>query len=343
MINQLEKYILDIENSKKLSEEKKEYYKLTAKRLDKNGFPIILNSYHLSNLCGVKWNVVKRLIDDNVCSYHKFYITKKDKVSKREILAPSEELSYVQKYIKESILEKVKLSNSCYGFVRTKNIKMNAEYHLNSEVILNIDLKDFFPTIDSRRIYYIFNKICGYDKSLSYCLTRLVTYRNCLPQGACTSPIISNIVSYKLDLRLSKLAKSNNVKYSRYADDITFSGDKKSITKKFYCFVKKIIEDEGFKVNEKKVHLSSKGFRQEVTGLIINNDKVSVDNKYIRKIRQELYYIKKFGVASHIEKSNIENSFYVEHLKGKILFVLSIDKEKGQTLLEEFNSLNLNV
>lgn len=342
MFNQLEKYILDIEKAEKLSEDKKNHYKDIAKKLDKNGFPIILNSYHLSNLSGIKWNVLRLLIDDNVSSYHRFYITKKDKISKREILSPSKELSCVQKYIKESILDKVKLDNSCFGFVKAKNIKLNAECHLNSEVVLNIDLKDFFPSIDSRRIYYIFNKICGYDKSLSYCLTKLVTYRNMLPQGACTSPVISNIVAYKLDLRLSNLSKKVNVKYTRYADDITFSGAKAKITKKFYNYVKSIIEEEGFKVNEKKVHLSSKGYRQEVTGLIINNGKVSVNSKYIRKIRQELYYIKKYGLYNHIEQSNIKNGFYAEHLKGKILFVWSIDKEKGRKLLEEFNSLNLN-
>lgn len=342
MFNQLEKYILDIEKAEKLGEDKKKYYKEIAKKIDEKGFPIILNSYHLSNLCGIKWDILRTLIDNNISSYHRFYITKKDKISKREILAPSKELSCVQKYIKESILDRVKLNNSCFGFVKAKNIKLNAECHLNSEMILNIDLKDFFPSIDSKRIYCIFNKICGYDKALSYCLTKLVTYKDMLPQGACTSPVISNIVAYKLDLRLSNLAKKVNVNYTRYADDITFSGDKSKITKKFYNYIKNIIEEEGFNVNEKKVHLSSKSYRQEVTGLIINNGKVSVDSKYIRKIRQELYYIKKFGLDNHIEESNIKNGFYVEHLKGKILFVWSIDKEKGQKLLEEFNSLKLN-
>jgi hypothetical protein len=219
---------------------------------------------------------------------------------------------------------------------------MNAEQHLYTEVVLNIDLKDFFPSIDSQRIYYIFNKICKYDKTLSYCLTRIVTYENRLPQGACTSPIISNIVAYKLDYRLFKLAQKNNIKYTRYADDITFSGNSNIITKKLYSLIKKIIEEEGFKVNERKVHFSSKSFRQEVTGLTINNNKVTVNSKYVKKIEQELYYIKKYGLENHIKYAEIKNGFYLEHLKGKIMFVWSIDKEKGNKLLLKFNDLNTN-
>jgi hypothetical protein len=341
MESKLKRYINEIDNAEKLSKKKKKYYRNIATEIYNAGFPIILNSYHLSNLSGIKWNILRNIINDSTKYYHKFNITKKDKISKREILAPSDELSHVQKYIKNFILENVKINSCSYGFTKNKNIKMNAEQHLYSEVVLNIDLKDFFPSIDSQRVYYIFNKICKYDKTLSYCLTRIVTYENRLPQGACTSPIISNIVAYKLDYRLFKLAQKNNIKYTRYADDITFSGNSNIITKKLYSLIKKIIEEEGFKVNEKKVHFSSKSFRQEVTGLIINNDKVTVNSKYVKKIEQELYYIKKYGLENHIKYAEIKNGFYLEHLKGKIMFVWSIDKEKGNKLLSIFNDLNL--
>ena len=341
-MNEYKEYERKILSANKLSNEKKQYYLNVASRLSKNGFPIILNSYHLSNLCGIKWNVIRVLIDDNVKSYHKFYITKKDRKSKREILSPTRELSFIQKFIKESILEKVKISDCSYGFVKNRNIFSNATRHLGAEKVLNIDLKDFFPSISSDRVYYIFNKICGYDKTMSYCLTKLVTYRNMVPQGACTSPLISNIVSFMLDIRLSKLAEKYGVCYTRYADDITFSGASDKINQRFYKFVKMIIEDEGFRVNPKKVHFCSKFNRQEVTGLIINNNKVSVNKNYIRKIRQEFYYIKKFGVENHIKNAHIGNAFYIEHLKGKIMFVRSIDKKKGELLLKEFNDLNLD-
>lgn len=335
------KYKEKILNADKLSQEKKDYYLKVAERVNNNGFPIILNSYHLSNLVGIKWDILKKLINDNVSSYHKFYITKKDRISKREILAPSQELSYVQKYICTEILNKVRISDACYGFVSGKNIIDNAKKHLNSEMILNIDLKDFFPSISSDRVYYIFNKLCGYDKTLSFCLTKLVTYRNMVPQGACTSPIISNIVLYMLDIRLLKLAEKNNINYTRYADDITFSGTKNQINHRFYSLVRKIVEDEGFKINDKKVHFSSESQRQEVTGLIINNGNVRIKRNYIRKIEQELYYIGKFGLENHIKNMGTYNAFYVEHLKGKIMFVREVNIDKGNKLLGKFNSLNL--
>lgn len=340
-MNEIDYYIEKVNKSNGLTEDKKKYYKELIYQIDTDKYPVILNSFHLSNLCGLKWNIIKNLINNNVDCYHKFYITKKDRVSKREILAPSKELSHVQKYIKESILDNVTISDSCYGFVKGRNIKDNASEHLNSEVVLNIDLKDFFPSVSSDRVYFIFNKICKYDKNLSYCLTKLVTYRNVLPQGACTSPIIANIVSYKLDLRLSNLAEKMNIIYTRYADDITFSGDKKVVNKKLFELLKRIIEDEGFYVNNKKVHFSYNFNRQEVTGLTINDGKVSANSKYIRKIRQELYYIKKYGLENHLYITNTRNSFFLEHLKGKIMFVRDIDKEKGNELLDIYNDLSV--
>lgn len=155
-----------------------------------------------------------------------------------------------------------------------------------------------------------------------------------VPQGACTSPVISNIVLYMLDIRLLKLAEKNNINYTRYADDITFSGTRNQINQRFYKLVRKIVEDEGFKINDKKVHFSSKSQRQEVTGLIINNGIIRIKRNYIRKIKQELYYIGKFGLENHIKNMGIYNSFYVEHLKGKIMFVREVDLEKGNKLLE---------
>ena len=287
-----EEYIKKIKSVNKLSDNKKQYYIEMAERISSKGMPIILNSFHLSNLAGLKWNVIRVLIDDNVKSYHKFYISKKNKKDKRMILAPSKELEHIQRFIYEKILLKIEINDSAYGFVNNKSIKSNAEYHIGAEKILNIDLKDFFPSIDSRRIYYVFNKVCGYDKTLSYCLTRLTTYRNMLPQGACTSPILSNIVSYKMDFRLQKLAEKMNLKYTRYADDITFSGDKEQINNNLLKLITKIIEEEGYTVNIGKIHMATKSSRQEITGLIINNGVADVPQKYIKiSIKQENIYL----------------------------------------------------
>ena len=164
-------------------------------------------------------------------------------------------------------------------------------------------------------------------------------YKQGLPQGACTSPILSNIVTYKLDLRLSKLADKLGINYSRYADDISFSGNASIINKSFLELIKKIVEDCGYKLNEKKTRFQTRSVRQEVTGLIVNNEKISINKNYERELRQELYYIKKYGLIEHKNRKNIYNKFYKEHIKGKIMFIYSIDKLKGEKYLKEYNDI----
>jgi len=299
---------------------------------------VILNSYHLSNLIGIKWNYLKAIIKKPEKYYHNFYILKKTG-GKRQINVPNEGLATCQKYIKENILDKINIHECANGFANSRSIITNAQKHINKEVILNIDLKDFFPSINSKKIFYVFNKLCGYDSNISYCLTKLVMYKGGLPQGACTSPVLSNIVSYKMDIRLSKLAEKLDIAYTRYADDITFSGNKNVINNNLLSIVTKIIEECGYKINDKKTRFQTKNSRQEVTGLIVNNGKVSIPKQYIKKIRQELYYIEKYGIINHKQYTNIYNKFYKEHIKGKIMFVYSIDKKYGQQLIQKYNEL----
>ena len=207
-------------------------------------------------------------------------------------------------------------------------------------MLLNIDLKDFFPSIHRGRVYYIFKNICNYDNDVSYCLTNLTTYKDCIPQGAPTSPTLSNIVAFMMDIRLTKIAERFNISYTRYADDITFSGKRENINNSLLKIVKQIIEDCGFRLNEQKTRFASSARRQEVTGLIVNNQEISVPNNYIKEIRQELYYIKKFGLKSHRDKVGFRNKYYKDHLLGKILFVKQINCSKGEKLLKEFNTIN---
>lgn len=306
---------------------------------NKVGVPVIINTYQLSNVLGIKWNELKKIINNSQKMYYDFNISKKTG-GKRKISMPGEILKEIQGLIKEKILENIEISECANGFVENKSIITNANNHLNKEKILNIDLKDFFPSIHKNRVYYIFKNLCGYDNNVSFCLTQLVTYKNSLPQGAPTSPILSNIVAYMMDLRLEKLAEKLEIEYTRYADDITFSGEGKNINTRLLNYVKNIVEDCGFEINERKTRFAGKGRRQEVTGLIVNNDKINVPKEYIREIRQELYYIDKFGLKAHREKVGFENKYYREHLLGKILYVKSINELKGAELLKYYNNIN---
>lgn len=297
---------------------------------------VILNSYHLSNLIGVKWKYLKKLISQPEKFYYNFYISKKSG-GKRQINVPNSALSLCQNFIKDNILNTIKIHDSANGFASAKSIITNAKMHVDQEMVLNIDLKDFFPSIDSKKVFYIFNNLCGYDNDLSYCLSKLVMYNGGLPQGACTSPIISNIVSYKLDLRLSGLANKIGARYSRYADDITFSGNKDVINNSLLKLITQIVQECGYSINNNKTRFQSRGRKQEVTGLIVNNSSIAVPKKYIKEIRQELYYISKFGIDEHKKINHIYNKHYQEHLKGKIMFVYSVNKDAGKKLLKEYN------
>ena len=148
--------------------------------------------------------------------------------------------------------------------------------------------------------------------------------------------MISNIVAKHLDIRLNELAKCYNAVYSRYADDITFSGAYN--IRNMISVVTKIIEEENFQVNVKKTRYAYYYQRQEVTGLIVNK-KVSVPKKYLREIYKEIYYCQKYGVSSHLVKTDNHKSFYKEYMYGKAYFVNMVDKEKGQKILSDLDSI----
>lgn len=334
-------YFINKINKSNINTEKKNELLESASKTSLNNLPIILNTFQLSNVLGCKWKVLKEVLNNIDLMYHTFYIKKKSG-GYRVISAPNEKLKLIQNRIKEKILDKIIISDCAYGFIKNKNIIDNANQHLNQQIIMNIDIKDFFPSIKLNRVYFIFNKVCGYTKDISYFLMKLVTFNNSLPQGAPTSPIISNIVSYKLDKRLKSLSDSKCIKYTRYADDITFSGNIATINYSFLYCVSKIIEDCGFEINKTKTRFATKSQKQEVTGLIVNNNIVSIPKTYIREIRQELYYISKFGLKNHREKVGFRNLYYKEHLLGKILYVKSINNSLGDKFLEKYNSINFN-
>ena len=129
----------------------------------------------------------------------------------RIINIPSADLKYIQRWILKYILNNIHVSEHANGFVKSKSILTNAQNHVNSECIVNIDLKDFFPSIEFEQVFKIF-KYYGYTKELSYTLAKLCTFQGVLPQGSPASPAITNIICLKLDKRLSSLGEKNNAK-----------------------------------------------------------------------------------------------------------------------------------
>ena len=271
--------------------------------------------------------------------YHQFTVRKKSG-GIRTLSAPNAPLKEIQRYL-AIILSTVYEPKACVtGFTARRSIVDNATPHVGKQFVFNIDLKDFFPSIQLHRVKAVLKlppfNLTGERERLAFLVARLCCITTpetsgVLPQGAPTSPILSNIICQKLDHRLSGLAKRYGVSYTRYADDITFSSDKSVFHNGFKKEMRRIIEEQQFTINQAKVRLQGIGYRQEVTGLIVN-EKVNVSKRYIREIRAMLHNWQKKGYnqAEHIfrqhyqaDKGHIkqENPILRNVLHGKLNYL----------------------
>lgn len=227
-----------------------------------------------------------------------------------------------------------RLSAACTAFKPNTRIIKNVSPHQKKKYILNFDIENFFDSIDSLKINTLL-KVIFTQEELGL-INRFCLFENKLPQGAPTSPMISNLILSKFDKQIIKIIQeinskkkfSDKIMYTRYADDITISGDKdifsfiKIVPKKLYKF--------GFKINKEKTRIYKSHERQIVTGLIVNQ-KINVPKEYYKKVRQELYYIGKYGFENHSKKIGLENvnfEDYMNSLMGKVNYISQYSKER---------------
>jgi retron-type reverse transcriptase len=282
-----------------------------------NDLKYICNPFDLNDI----HSIIKEI--DKGRQYVSLHIPKKSGAS-REISVPSLHLKKIQRNLK-TILEEIYRPPSCAtGFVCGRSVLNNAEVHIGRKYIFNIDIAEFFHSIDRSRVkkelraileqyFESQNSHLIYIDEFSDMLAKLTTKRIIkktikkplginngvsfvLPQGAPTSPIISNIVCRNLDEQLSKLARSYSLDYTRYADDITFSGNNNVFksASKFRTVLTEVLGREGFNIVPEKTRLLSRGERQVVTGLVVS-EKVNVPRRYIREVRMLLYFWEKYG------------------------------------------------
>jgi RNA-directed DNA polymerase len=348
-----------------------------ATKLSDKDLPVIFSIENLAMFMGVESKYIRNLIGDgkNNIKYeyeHKnkrynYFKLKKRNGKFREIMSPAKELKYIQKWILVHILSKYQLAESCKGFRKDISIYHNAKVHENADMILKVDLLKFYDTITEKRIYGIF-KSMGYVENLSYSFAKITTAKHridywidfdkrsqeilkrlivkkpsILPQGAPTSPMLANIAATRMDLRFEGLAKKMNFNYSRYADDLTFSIKTKQQLPSLKL-ITKIISEEGFYINDEKTIYMKKGCRQYVTGLTTTNG-INVSKKYRKEISEHIFYCRKFGVLSHLEKRKEEfpkyNSInFHDWLYGHLCFIKSINEEASKKMLDDFNKIN---
>lgn len=286
----------------------------------------------LGTLLGLSYYALKGHVLDPV--YASWHIPKKNG-DKRQISSPSSELMEIQKklnfclqagyiYLRPSPAHGFMPSMAGINF--TPGILSNATPHVNKRHILNIDLKDFFPSISAKRVHKLFQESYRFENDLSIALTCLVTYNGSLPAGAPTSPIISNLICIDLDHALEAYAIAHKLTYTRYADDLTFSSDK-VIGKDVLLAIQYFIEQHGFQVNHKKVHYSSRNHRQSVTGIVVN-EKPNVNRPFLKKVRAMLHNAKHSGVKSaaarHFKTENADEGLcdlFMRKLNGYVGFI----------------------
>lgn len=212
---------------------------------------------------------------------------------RRKIYAPSRQLSWVQNQIRGELLLKVPVEDCVHGFVRERGTVTNALAHAYRRCrwIMNLDLRDFFPSITFPRVYGLYRAVFGFNDRVAAHLARLTTFDNHLCQGFCTSPDLANFIAWHLDKRLMALAKSLDIVYTRYADDLTFSAaddDVKAVRVK--RLVTRIVADEGFEINEDKVAIMGVGRRQIVTGLVVSDHGVNLPRRTRRLLKAAVHH-----------------------------------------------------
>lgn len=285
--------------------------------------------------------------------YVRFTVPKKSGGT-RTLHAPHRTLAAAQRWIFDNILRSLPVEPPCHGFQSGRGILSNAQVHVRRAVVINLDLQDFFPSITFPRVRSVFHRL-GYSPAVATILALLCTEcpRNVveyagqtyhvavgprgLPQGACTSPALSNQVARRLDRRLRGLSDKLGLTYTRYADDLTFSGDDSVQGRTGYLMarVRHIAEEEGYTVNEKKSRVLRRNTAQMVTGLVVN-ERPSVRRRELRRLRAILHRARTEGLESQNREGKPN---FVAWLQGKIAYVRMSRPEIGAKLQKELQRI----
>jgi RNA-directed DNA polymerase len=309
-----------------------------AKGLNKAGLPIVFSQNHLSLLVGYHIDFIRRASNAKLGEFYRCYeIKKKSSASMRTICEPLPSLKEIQRWLLDNILSRVKISKFAKAYVVGLSIKDNARFHRRQEQVLRVDVKEFFPSIKGRNVFHIFRNL-GYSAEVSAMLTGLTTLKNSLPQGAPTSPTLSNIFMTRCDARIAGYCLARKIRYTRYSDDLTFSGE--FHVGKLISFIRMVFSDSGLRLNKVKTKLMLKHQRQFTAGLVVN-EKINVCREKRRKLRQEIHYIRKFGLDGHLNRTEEKRTNYLMHLLGLSNFILHInakdrDALEAKKLLKEF-------
>lgn len=248
---------------------------------------------------------IRAIIDTPAAYYHCFEIAKQ-RGGVRKICAPTSPLMMIQRKLLHKVLYKLRVSRCATAYVPGRDQRDNARFHKAQKVLVKIDICDFFGSITERQVTESLEK-AGLAHDVAILISEICCLDGILPQGASTSGYISNIVMKSFDRRIIRYCRANGLRYTRYSDDIAVSGEAIDLASLMSC-VRVALRFQEMKLNDEKFRvLRSDRHRQIVTGLVVNQT-VHPGRIYMRNLRQQMYYVKKFGVANHAARSGFTSA-----------------------------------
>ncbi|RWM22118.1 reverse transcriptase family protein [Mesorhizobium sp.] len=325
------------------------------------GLPSILTLRHLGHLTGADYKYLRSVVQREYDGYRTFSIRKRSGGT-RLIASPEPVLGEVQRWIASKVLNKVSVHKNSFAYKPGSNPKKCASVHLGASWLIKIDIHDFFESITERRVYYSFLD-CGYQPLVAFELSRLCTrvftgkpnvgpqwstrrrhgsrvYATSelghLPQGAPTSPMLSNMVSFELDHKLSTLANDYGFVYTRYSDDLAFSSGEKFTHKaagEFVQNIDRILKSFGHVIHQRKTTIAPPGARKVVLGLLVDGSSPRLSKELRARVSDHVRGIEKFGLAMHASERHFASIWgMVNHVNGLISHVRGVDPELGSNL-----------
>lgn len=256
--------------------------------------------------------------------FYRSFKIKKRSGDFRIIDSPYPSLALIQNKIAKKILSLVFTHASAFAYRKKTNAIQHAAIHLGCDELLLLDIKNFFPSISRQMIFESLEKH-GLPSKFCYFISLLCSRNGWLPQGACTSPALSNIVFASLDERFGRLAQSLELKYSRYADDLAFSG--KRIPRNLVGIIREILESKNFEINKSKTRLKLSGAKKIITGVSISSGELKAPKKFKRTLRAEIYELEKY--SGDLANMRLLDPMIYERLIGKINYLLQIEPKNS--------------
>ncbi len=326
-------------------------------RLQSHNLPLCNTALEIAEAMGVNIGKLRFLAfnrkTSTISHYIRFKVPKKTG-GERLISAPMPNLKQAQYWILENILNKLEVHDAAHGFRKNRSIITNANPHVGADVIINFDLKDFFPSISYKRVKGLFQSF-GYSEAAATIFGLICTAADIeeveldgktyyvalddrhLPQGSPASPAITNLLCRRLDRRLQGMAENIGFTYSRYADDLTFSA--KSENRRHICNIMRrtesIVAHEGFNINHDKTRVLRNTNQQEVTGIIVN-EKLNISKKVLKKFRATLHQIEQEGFQGKHWGNSHDT---LAAITGFANFVAMVNPEKGAEFQQQLQRI----